>query len=548
MKDWSSRYWNSFSFVGLVVATLFFSASVTPSLLPRNYIVQGLLSGFAIAVGYGVGICGLLLYDFLQFPQPTDRRQRNLKIITTVVVALVFVLCLKQMTFWQNSIRQLMEMQPLETAFPYRTALIALLFGACLIAVARLLGRCCVILSKKLNRFMPPRVSTVLSVTLVGLISLFLVNGVIARGLLNAADAFFLRADSWIDDDVPQPVAALASGSDESLISWDSIGRQGKEFIVGAPTASELSEFWGSECLRPLRVYVGMQSGESSKQQAQLALEELQRVGGFERSVLVVATPTGTGWLDPSAVDTLEYLHGGDTAIVSIQYSYLPSWMTIIVDPKRSIEAARALFDEVYGYWITLPASERPKLYLFGLSLGALGSEVSADLYTIFEDPIQGAVWSGPPFPSSQWSAVTASRQPGTPAWLPKYRDSAMLRFTAQKNALATGARWGSIRSVYIQYASDPMVFFSPSLLWKRPAWLIGQRGPDVSPHLKWYPLVTFLQLAFDLPMATSVPLGYGHNYSASSYIDAWIAVTQPGNWQPEDTARLKERFKTPAT
>ncbi len=72
MKDWSSRYWNSFSFVGLVVATLFFSASITPSLLPRNYIVQGLLSGFAIAVGYAVGICGLLLYDFLQFPQPTD--------------------------------------------------------------------------------------------------------------------------------------------------------------------------------------------------------------------------------------------------------------------------------------------------------------------------------------------------------------------------------------------------------------------------------------------------------------------------------------------
>jgi uncharacterized membrane protein len=548
MRDWSRRYWKSFSFVGLVVATLFFSASITPSLLPRNYIVQGLLSGFAIAVGYGVGICGLLLYEFLQFRQPADRLQRNLKIVTTVVVAVVFVLCLRQMTFWQNSIRQLMDVQPLATAFPYRTALIALLFGACLIAMSRLFGRCCVILSKKLNRFMPPRVSTVLSVTLVGFISLFLINGVIARGLLNAADAFFLRSNDWIDHNVPQPVSAMASGSDESLISWQSIGRQGKDFVVEGPTANELSEFWGSECPRPLRVYVGMQSRETTKQRAQLALQELKRVGGFKRSVLVVATPTGTGWLDPGAVDTLEYLHGGDTAIVSIQYSYLPSWMTIIVDPQRSIDAARTLFDEVYSYWKTLPASERPELYLFGLSLGALGSEVSADLYTIFEDPIQGAVWSGPPFPSSQWSAVTAARQPGTPAWLPKYRDGAMLRFTAQQNALATGQRWGSIRNVYIQYASDPMVFFSPSLLWKRPPWLNGQRGPDVSPHLKWYPLVTFLQLAFDLPMATSVPLGYGHNYSPSSYIDAWIAVTQPANWQPEDTARLKERFRTPAS
>jgi uncharacterized membrane protein len=65
------------------------------------------------------------------------------------------------------------------------------------------------------------------------------------------------------------------------------------------------------------------------EQRAELALEELKRVGGFSRSVLVVATPTGTGWLDPGAVDTVEYLHAGDTAIVSMQYSHLPSWITI---------------------------------------------------------------------------------------------------------------------------------------------------------------------------------------------------------------------------
>ncbi|MEM7317320.1 MAG: alpha/beta-hydrolase N-terminal domain-containing protein, partial [Planctomycetota bacterium] len=76
MKDWSKRYWKSFSFVGLVVATLFFSASVTPSLLPRNYLVQGLLSGFAIAMGYGVGICLVVLYEFLQFRRPTERLQK----------------------------------------------------------------------------------------------------------------------------------------------------------------------------------------------------------------------------------------------------------------------------------------------------------------------------------------------------------------------------------------------------------------------------------------------------------------------------------------
>ena len=51
-----------------------------------------------------------------------------------------------------------------------------------------------------------------------------------------------------------------------------------------------------------------------------------------------------------------------------------------------------------------------------------------------------------------------------------------MVRFTGQQNALSDGRRWGPIRSVYIQYASDPMVFFSPNLAFQRPEWLTGER------------------------------------------------------------------------
>tara|TARA_R110001592_G_C13017549_1_gene737252 strand:+ start:207 stop:563 length:357 start_codon:yes stop_codon:yes gene_type:complete len=91
------------------------------------------------------------------------------------------------------------------------------------------------------------------------------------------------------------------------------------------------------------------------------------------------------------------------------------------------------------------------------------------------------------------------------------------------------------------------MVWFSPSAAWHQPEWLSEPRGPDVSPGLRWYPIVTFLQVAFDLPMATSVPLGYGHNYSPSSYIDAWVAVTQPEGWSQTDLDRLREHFATPA-
>jgi uncharacterized membrane protein len=124
--------------------------------------------------------------------------------------------------------------------------------------------------------------------------------------------------------------------------------------------------------------------------------------------------------------------------------------------------------------------------------------------------------------------------------WLPTFRDGSLLRFTGKESCLAQGdQRWGPMRFVYIQHASDPMCFFSPDLLYRRPAWLLDPRGPDVSPSLRWYPIVTFLQTAFDLPMATSVPIGYGHNYAPSSYLDAWIAVSQPSGWSDDHTLRV---------
>ena len=329
------------------------------------------------------------------------------------------------------------------------------------------------------------------------------------------------------------------------MISWDSIGRKGKEFIVGGPTQEQIGKFLERKpVLRPLRVYAGLRSAETIQERARLALDELIRVGGFDRSALVVATPTGTGWLDPGAVDTLEYLHAGDTAIVSMQYSYLPSWITILVDSNRSRVSAEILFDEVYDYWNTLPKDERPKLYLHGLSLGALGSETCVDLFRLFDDPIHGAVWSGPPFPSTKWSSLTKDRNPGSPAWLPRFRDGAMIRFTGQDNSIDdAGDHWGKMRFVYVQYASDPMTFFAPELLFRKPDWLVGERGPDVSPYLDWYPIVTFLQIASDLPMATTVPTGYGHNMAPANYIDAWVAVTGPPDWTADDTQRLKQEF-----
>ena len=128
--------------------------------------------------------------------------------------------------------------------------------------------------------------------------------------------------------------------------------------------------------------------------------------------------------------------------------------------------------------------------------------------------------------------------------WLPVFRDSSVIRFMNQDGFPDFGdANWGPFRVVYLQYASDPMTFFSLDLAYTEPDWLGPKRGPDVSHDLKFYPLVTFLQVAFDMIVSTGVPSGYGHNFAPNHYTDAWIEVTEPRNWSAADTKKLKEYF-----
>ena len=530
------------SHTGLIVAILFFAASLTPSLLPRPWMLQGVVSGVATAVGYGVGAGLAWLWRWLELP---ETRARWLPLVVGGAALVLAAVFLWRMPVWQDSIRALMEMPPVEEAYRWRVAGMALALAVALVLLARLLIWLCRKAAAALAIALPRRIAAALGIVLVAVLLVTLVNGFAVRRGLEAADRLFASMDRVIEDGVARPVDPLASGSPASLLDWDDIGRRGKVFVATGPTQAEIAAFTGKEAKRPLRVYVGLSGGDTPEERAALALEELKRTGAFGRKLLIVAVPTGTGWMDPSGVDPVEYIHGGDTAMVTTQYSYLPSWLTLLVDPDRSRREARALFRAVYDHWTDLPKVARPKLYLFGLSLGALGSEASSDLITMLADPIHGALWSGAPFPSTVRNALTAGRDPDSPEWRPLIRNGSFARFTAQENALDTpGAEWGPLRIVYLQYASDPMAFFSFDLAWHAPDWLTGERGPDVSPYMRWFPLVTMLQVGADLPVATNVPLGYGHNYAPSTYIDGWIAVTDPEGWLKEDTVRLKTHFE----
>ena len=43
-------------FVGIAFGALFFCLSLTPSLLPRDWLFAGLIGGLNAAIGYGIGV------------------------------------------------------------------------------------------------------------------------------------------------------------------------------------------------------------------------------------------------------------------------------------------------------------------------------------------------------------------------------------------------------------------------------------------------------------------------------------------------------------
>ena len=141
----------------------------------------------------------------------------------------------------------------------------------------------------------------------------------------------------------------------------------------------------------------GLDSADTAQGRAELAVRELERTGAFDREVLVVAAATGTGWLEPAAVNSVEYLHGGDTAIASIQYSFLPSWISFLVDKERAADAGQALFDAVYDRWSDLPAKQRPKLIAYGLSLGSFAGQAAFASPVDMAARTDGALWLGSP-------------------------------------------------------------------------------------------------------------------------------------------------------
>lgn len=524
---------------GLALGLALSLAAVTPSLLPRPPVFQGVLAGIGFTLGYGAGtlLVGLVLRGAaarrtgVPPPARASRRPAVREWAAAAVLVVLGSVALSALVLeWQNDVRANVDMPPRAAAELGPFLLAWTLTSAAGLGLVGALGAV-----RRRGRDLARRrgagagTATAVSLAAAGTAVLLTVL-LVVLGVLAAADRVYAARDATTPEGVVEPGSRWRSAGEDSPVRWEALGMQGRAFVGGGPTPAQIEEATGRPAEEPVRVYVGLTQAATAEERAALAVDELRRTGGFEREVLVVAAPTGSGWLERQSVDTVEYLNAGRTAIVATQYSYQPSWVSFLFAPDLPRASSRALFDAVHAEWERMPAGDRPRLVVYGLSLGASGMQsVFADVPEMTRRT-DGAVFTGPPNNAQPWRSLQEGRDPGSPVWQPVLDQGRTVRWLSVPGDFDTvPGPWERPRIAYLQHATDPITWLDPAVIRQRPEWLAGSqaeggRAADVSDAMVWVPLLTYLQLAVDMVLGEAVPAGHGHNYGDVA-VDAWAAV-----------------------
>jgi uncharacterized membrane protein len=526
---------------GCWAALVFGCLSFTPSLLPRGGIIQGVVFGITAAIGYGLGVWAASIWRAFASRGPRQPRRRAWRAFF-ISAAVLYVVSFGLEQYWQYEIRKLMGVTdysiPLVVASPFIAAAVFCLF----LLIGRGLRGLYHWTANLLNRWIGRRAARGVGWVLVVGLTYLVVSGLLLQGFVNVMNSAYSLRDTMTAEGVHQPATSLRSGGPGSLIPWNSLGWQGRNFIGKGPSVSDIAKFTGHPATEPIRIYAGLASAPSAEAQASLAVKDLQRAGGFQRKNLLVVTTTGSGWVDPALVDSFEYLGGGNVATVAIQYSYLPSWVSYLVDQSKALAAGRALFDAVYGVWAKLPADHRPRLFVAGESLGSFGAEAAFTGENDLANRTNGALFAGPPNFNTLFREFSDHRDAGSPEVQPIYQDGRIVRFANDPITAIppNGQSWDGTRILYMMHPSDPIVWWSPHLIFSPPDWISEPPGKDVLKTIFWMPFITFWQVTADLPFATGVPGGHGHTYTAE-YVNGWNAVMRPAGITSQDLAGLRK-------
>ncbi|MFC8179900.1 alpha/beta-hydrolase family protein [Rhodococcus sp. NPDC057297] len=405
------------------------AASLSPSLLPRASLVQAVVTGLFAAAALVVSAVAHRITSRVHRTCPRPRARRVALGLALLTVGAVGIADAQ----WQNGLRESWGVPRVGPMYWIEVVCGSVSVCALLVVIgigsARGAG--------KLGAMRLLATTAVVAVT----ISVF--------GFDWARDAF---AQRYAQADL---VSSTVQAHAVAPVGGVSVGVQGQRFLAGGEGSTAV------------RTYVGLRAAPTYGERAELAADELERSGGLAKAHVVIAVPTGSGWVDENAVRGFDERFGGDVATVALQYSDQPSWATFLFAEDAAIESTRALRVAVEAKLAALDEDGRPTLHIYGQSLGSVAGSAALQPDS---SAVCSTLWAGPP-----------------------------------ANKVDTG------RGVVLANTSDPVVWWSRELIFSPPD--LTKARVD-APVPQWIPLVSFAQTSVDLLFALDAPAGHGHRYA----------------------------------
>nr|WP_272508845.1 alpha/beta-hydrolase family protein [Corynebacterium pilbarense] len=516
---------------GLAGAEVATWGAVSPSLLPHSWwataanvgVLQGIGHGFATVASQALRPA---VPDSTKNPLPAPVR-----LAMTGVTAGVFATSMRRRAHQE----QLVES---DEKFKVSPQILGITLGTLGYGVVLLIGDAIQTfidaINELLGKKLPPVASWPLAIAGGGALLILVGDQMVVRRFAVRVSRQAQELDREFMRGADQPQRAERSGSPDSLVDWNTMGRQGRAVVAGGPRKADIERLLEGEAMEPIRIFVGLDTERDHapdfEAMAAVAIKEMHRTGAFKRSHIAVMSAAGTGWINDFHTSGFEFVTRGDSAVVAMQYSYLPSAYSYLADRKNPVHSSRVLIEAIRRELKNIDPNDRPKLYVGGESLGAYGVSDAFETVEEFLEHTSGGVFTGTPGFARNHNYLTRHREKGSPQRLPLIDGGRHVRFTAHPAHLRHDFRgnaftntWEEPRFVFAQHASDPVVWWEPSLAWKAPDWLRepGSRGEpapaaqhlDALDTMRWMPLVTYWQVGIDQLPSKDYPSPHGHNY-----------------------------------
>ena len=539
---------------GLAGAEVATWGAVSPSLLPHSWWATAANVGVLQGMGHGFATVASQALRPVRSDEPQSLLPGPVRLAMTGVTAGVFVTSLRRRAHQEKLVES-------DEKFKISPQILGITLGTLGYGVVLLVGDAIQTfidaINELLGKKLPPVASWPLAIAGGGALLILVGDQMVVRRFAVRVSRQAQELDREFMRGADQPKRPERSGSPESLVDWNTMGRQGRAVVAGGPRKEDIERLVDGGALEPIRIFVGLDTERDQApdfdEMAAVAIKEMHRTGAFERSHIAVMSAAGTGWINDFHTSGFEFVTRGDSAVVAMQYSYLPSAYSYVADRKNPVHSSRVLIEAIRSELQKLDPEKRPKLYVGGESLGAYGVSDAFETVEEFLERTSGGVFTGTPGFASNHSYLTRHREKGSPQRLPLIDGGRHVRFTAHPAHLrhdfrgnAYTSTWEEPRFVFAQHASDPVVWWEPSLAWKAPDWLRepGSRGEpapaaqhlDALDTMRWMPLVTFWQVGIDQLPSKDYPSPHGHNYHDET-VAYWNAVVHGAGDDADDAA-----------